>query len=156
MAVKDQSQLQMNNAVAAADAGRDALSGVKFVPQGKQPFDLEANNAFYHLGRASFGFFQVRKDDSSNTAVRVMPGRLGVGAAGLDYPGQAIELGGFNNQTVFLWLYNDAGTPRIGSGVSTAGWPGTPHLKLAEVSIAAGTFEETDIVDRRMELIFKL
>ena len=70
----------------------------------------------------------------------------------LDFAGQTSELAAYNNDTAYVWLFDNAGAAGLGIGTDAAGWPGTAHIKLAEVTLAAGVI--TQLLDRRLETVF--
>jgi hypothetical protein len=118
-------------------------------------YDARMMDALHKLDLAAFGHFRVAEDDASATTIRVMPGRMvGITGTAMAYAGGAVDLAAYNNATAFVWMYDNAGAATVGSGVSTSGWPTTPHIPLAEVVLASGVI--TSILDRRMEFVYQL
>jgi hypothetical protein len=84
-------------------------------------------------------------------AVGVRPGRCTINGvvysfAGTDPAVDAIT----NNDTTYVWGQDDGGgLLEILSAIDATGWPVTAHIKLAEVTMAAGII--TLITDRRAE-----
>ncbi len=143
MAVKDPTATQIDT-LTASGGTRDSLSGVKYIPDGTKPYGDNVNAALYHLARSRP--LMVRKSDANNTTIYILPGNCHFSGAGtlVQYAGGEVDLAAYNNDTAYVWL-NPDGT--IGHGTDGAGWPGTEHCKLASVTLASGTFEESDIVD---------
>jgi hypothetical protein len=128
---------------------RHPIAGIEYPPNGLQPYYQWLIRALHLLAESSFGALRVSANDSSDTSVQVAPGRASISDVVLDHPGQTLSLSSYNNDSAYIWLFNSTGTPAIGVGTDAAGWPGTPHLKLAKVTIVAGQI--TQIVDRRIE-----
>jgi len=83
-------------------------------------------------------------------AVGVRPGRVRFGGTALNYAGADPAVDGLtDNDTTYVWLYNNGGTATIDSAVDGTGWPAVPHYKLAEVTMSGGAI--TQILDRRAE-----
>jgi hypothetical protein len=133
---------------------RHPVTGVEYPPNGLQPYYDWLMRALHLISESTIGAFRVAADDSSGTAVRIAPGRASVSGVVLEYSGEMIDLSGFNNDTAYIWLYNNAGAATIGTATDATGWPGTTHIKLAAVVIAAG--EITQIVDRRIDHLFSV
>jgi hypothetical protein len=94
---------------------------------------------------------RVYKTGDLTFAVR--PGRFMDGAACVDYAGST-SLALANNQTSAIYL-DAAGTLQV----STTGFPDateTPHLPLATITTAAGTYAHEDIVDYRGRCLFQI
>lgn len=132
---------------------RHPVVGLRFPPRGLQPYHAWLIQSLHHLAESSMGHLRVVTDDASTATVRVMPGRLTLSGQVLDYPGEAVDLSLFNNDTVYLWLEDQAGVATIGTAAEAAGWPGGTHLKLAEVTLAAGSISA--MLDRRIENVFQ-
>jgi hypothetical protein len=131
---------------------RHALAGFAYPAIGLQPYYEWLVRTLHLLGEASAGGLKVNRDDQSNTGVLVTPGRATLAGVALAYAGETLDLASFNNDTAILWLYDDAGEAAVGVGSDAGGWPVVPHIKLAEVTLAAG--QVTDILDRRLESLF--
>jgi len=80
-----------------------------------------------------------------------MPGRVTINGVVLDFPGLAVDLAAFNNDTAYVWVFDSGGVPTIGFDSDANGWPATPHLKLVEVTLATGLI--ASILDRRSESV---
>jgi hypothetical protein len=127
---------------------RHAGTGMEYPPNGLQPYYQWLMRALHLLAEASASALRVAPDQDTPTAVCVAPGRATVGGSVLAYTGGTVDLAAFNNATAYVWLH-DAGGAAVTAGASSAGWPATPHLKLAEVTLAGGQI--TSILDRRFE-----
>lgn len=130
---------------------RHAVTGVEYPPGGLQPYYEWLVRTLHHLAESSAGALRVARSSASATAVVVSPGRASIGGVALAFEGETLELATFNNSTVLVWLEDLAGAAVIGHGASAGGWPGGLHIKLAEVTVAAG--EVTAVLDRRFETI---
>ncbi len=133
---------------------RHAVAGFEYPPNGLQPYYEWLIRTLHLLAESSLGALRVCRDGGSGTSVLIAPGRASISGVVLECAGQTLELAAYNNDTVYLWLFNDAGQAGIGAGLDGIGWPGTAHLKLAEVTIASGQI--TQILDRRIEHIFSV
>lgn len=129
-------------------------TGIEYPPIGLQPYYEWLVRALHLLAESSLGALRVSADDSSATSVWVAPGRASISGVVLDHPGQLLDLSTYNNDTAYIWLFDNLGTPSIGTATDAAGWPVTPHLKLAEVTIASGVI--THILDLRIEQILSV
>lgn len=128
---------------------RGARSGVRYPAQGERSWHEWLVGALWHLDLAGAGSMQVREDDANATTVRIMAGRYRIHGTVLAYAGGAVDLAAHNNDTAYVWAYNSSGSAAILFGADGSGWPGTAHLKLAEVTLSAGAI--TAIVDRRLD-----
>jgi len=149
MAIEELSAAQIEQLVGT----RDAATGMEYPASGLQPYYLWLVRTLHNLAQASAGACRVVKDDADATTVRIIPGRASISGAVLDYAGGAVELGSYNNDTAYLWLYDDSNGGAIGAGGSADGWPAAAHIKLAEVTLSGGAV--TSILDRRFETILK-
>ncbi|MEM9294952.1 MAG: hypothetical protein AAGA57_04045 [Planctomycetota bacterium] len=133
---------------------RHPVAGLEFPPRGLQPYYEWLIRALAHLADASFGALRVAPDDQGPLFVRIAPGRATINGvvAALDTPA-TLDLSALNNQTAYVWLTENAGVAVPLSGPSSAGWPATPHLKLAEFTLSAGGI--TQSIDRRLETVFQ-
>jgi hypothetical protein len=129
---------------------RHAATQVEYPPLGLQPYYEWLMRTIEHLAETALPDFKVRRDDASAASIHVMAGRAMVNGVVLSAAGQAIDLAFFDDDITLVWLENDEGAS-IGYGAAEDGWPVTPHLKLAEVTIADGVI--TLIVDRRIEQV---
>jgi len=135
--------------VTALVGTRHEPTGVEFPPAGLQPYHAWLVRQLHHLAESSAGALRVVHDDGGDTTVRIMPGRASIDGVPLHYAGGAVDLAGFNNDTACLWLEDDEGEAVIGVAADGEGWPVSLHIKLAEVTLAAGSIAQ--IVDRRFE-----
>lgn len=145
--------VELTAAQARALAGtRHAETGVLFPEEGMQPYYLWLVRTIHELASASAGALRVSPDDATPTSVRVAPGRATLQSAALAFEGSAIDLAAFNNAVAYVWLYNDSGPAAIGVSASGGGWPTTPHVPLAEVTLTGGRVQS--ILDRRFDTVF--
>lgn len=133
---------------------RHPMTGVEYPPNGLQPYYHWLIRSLHLISESTIGALRVAAEDASSATVRVAPGRASISGVVLAYAGETIDLSGFNNDTAYVWLYNDAGSAAIGTATDATGWPGGTHLKLAEVVIASGQI--TQIVDRRIDHLFSV
>jgi hypothetical protein len=146
MAVKDLTSSE----VAALANTRHALSGVKFLALGESDYHNMFMNALHLLSRESAAWAMVHDDDAAGTTVRVMPCRALLDGVTLVYAGGTISLAAYNNDVAYVWVEDDgAGAAQIAADSDANGWPSTPHIKLAEVTLASGAV--TAILDRSQE-----
>lgn len=146
MAIKDLTSTQIEALVGT----RHETAGFEYPANGLQPYYQWLMSTLDQLAKSAVGTLRVDHDDASATSVRVMPGRAWVNGVVVTYDGGAFELGAFNNDTAYVWLEDGGGAQgQIGIDNDAAGWPAGAHLRLAEVSLAAG--EVTQILDRRVE-----
>ena len=144
MAIQDLTTTEIESLVGT----RHGETGFEYPANGLQPYYQWLVRALHHLGEASFGDFQIRSEQT-DAMIRVMPGRAAVDDVVLVGSGETIDLSSFNNDTVYVWLYDNAGVAAISFGADADGWPTTQHVKLAEVTLAAGIV--AGVVDRRQE-----
>lgn len=149
MAVEDLTTAEIN---ALVDGGttRDPMTGFRFPIFREKPFYEWLIRTLHHLAAASAGWLAVRNDDAAAMTVRIMPGRAVIDDVLLVYAGATKDLAAFNNDIAYLYLEDLAG-PTITAVADATGWPATPHIKLAEVTIASSVI--TAILDRRSETI---
>ncbi len=133
---------------------RHPETGIEYPPNGLQPYYYWLIRALHLLAESSLGALRVAEDDSSSTVIQIAPGRATITGVVLDFPGETNDLSAFNNDTAYVWLRDTAGVPGIGINAASGGWPGIPHIKLAEVTLAAGVV--TNILDRRLETVFSV
>jgi len=106
------------------------------------------------LAKALGNRFRVYQDGAATYGIR--PGKVEYGDTTLSYAGStgnALT----DNQTNYIWLYNNAGTLTIDT--STSDFPDsstTPHLPLATIAIASGSYDHADITDYRQLCCFRL
>jgi hypothetical protein len=133
---------------------RHGVTGMEYPPQGLQPYYQWLIRTLHLLAESSAGALRVAQDASSPTAVTVAPGRASIQGVALSYEGGVIDLAGFNNDTVYVWLFDDSGAAAVGFGAEGDGWPVQAHIKLAQVTLEAGAI--TGILDRRFETVFRV
>ena len=133
---------------------RHALTGIEYPPDGLQPYYHWLVRTLHLLAESSAAALRVAKDDADQTTVRIMPGRASIAGVALSFEGGTRDLSSYNNTTAYLWLHNDNGSAAIGVDSASNGWPGTDHLKLAEVTLSAGQI--TDVLDRRFETMLSV
>jgi hypothetical protein len=150
MPIQDLTADQIDSLVGTRHPG----TGIEYPPDGLQPYYYWLIRALHLLAESSLGALRVTEDDSSSTAIQITPGRVTVSGVVLDFTGETNDLSAFNNDTVYVWLRDNAGVPGIGINAASGGWPGISHIKLAEVTIAAGAI--TGILDRRLETVFSV
>ena len=129
-------------------------TGIEYPPDGLQPYYQWLVRTLHLLAEASAGALRVARDADEPTAVQVAPGRASIDGAAVAYEGETIELQAHNNDTAYLALIEDDGAAKVQVASAGDGWPGDPHVKLAEVSLNAGRI--TDVLDRRFETIFRV
>lgn len=131
---------------------RDTRTGVRFPPAGLQPYHAWLVDTLHRLATASAADYLVTIDERSPTSIHVAPGRASIGGVPLTHGGSEYELAAFNNKTALIWLADDGGgSPLITFALLSDGGPDGAHIKLAEVTLVAGSI--TTIVDRRFESI---
>lgn len=150
MSIKELSTNQIEGLVGT----RHAVTGIEYPPTGLQPYYEWLIRALHLLAESSFGALRVVAGDESDTVVWIAPGRASISGVVLDFAGLSVELSSYNNDTAYLWLYDNSGSPGIGVGADVSGWPGGAHLKLAEVAIASGQI--TQIIDRRIDQVLSV
>lgn len=144
--------VELTAAQARALAGaRHAETGVLYPEEGMQPYYLWLVRSIHALASASAGSLRVAPDDATPTSARVAPGRATLQRASLAFEGSTIDLAAFNNAVAYVWLYDHSGAAAIGVGASGDGWPITPHVPLAEVTLANGSVQS--ILDRRFDTV---
>lgn len=130
------------------------LCGPIFVSAGTTPWYEADQFARYHTAQALFGHLQVRKATANDTTVHINAGSAMIDGVRHTYAGGTLDLAANDDDTTYIWAEEDDTDLVIDSAVDGTGWPTTPHIKLAEVTLAGGTFEESAIVDRRPDSIF--
>ncbi|MEE9212614.1 MAG: hypothetical protein V3U29_08175 [Phycisphaeraceae bacterium] len=133
---------------------RHGTTGFEYPPNGLQPYYEWLVRTLHLLAESSAAALRVDRDDASDTTVRIAPGRATLTGTVLVYAGGTTDLTTFNNDTAYIWLFDNGGAAAVGVGTDAAGWPTGTHLKLAEVTLNAGQI--TDILDRRFETIFNI
>ena len=150
MSIQELTSGQIDSLVGTRHPG----TGIEYPPNGLQPYYEWLIRALHLLAESSLGALRVAGDDSSATAITIAPGRASISGVVLDFTGQTSDLAAFNNDTVYVSLFNNAGDASIAFSADASGWPVGAHIKLAEVSLAGGVI--TDILDRRIETVFSI
>ena len=134
---------------------RHATTGITFPPAGLVPYHHWLIQTLHRLAEASFGALRCQPDDQDPASVGIAPGRASIGAAVLELEPTTLDLATFNNDTALVALTVDTGTsgPLVTATRGADGWPGGPHLKLAEVTLAGGQVQQ--VVDRRLDAVFR-
>lgn len=130
------------------------MTGLTYPPRGLQPYYDWLLQSLHLLAESSFGALRVAPDETGPTTITITPGRATIAGTATVFDGDTKDLSTFNNDTVLVWLEETAGVGSVDVASEAAGWPAGPHLKLAEVHLAAGTI--TAIVDRRFEAVFNV
>lgn len=143
--------LELETAIARVGE-RHARTGFAYPRPGQQPYFEWLVASLELLADASAGDCRVAGDDASPTSVRVMPGRASVEGVVLAFDGAVLDLAAFDDDTALVYLEDDGGASAK-AVASATGWPATAHLKLAEVTLAAGSI--VAVLDRRFETILK-
>lgn len=132
---------------------RHATTGIEFPPVGLQPYHDWLIQTLHRLAESSAGALRVSRADDDAT-VHVAPGRASIDDVALQLPETTLNLAAFNNSTALIWLADDSGSATVLAADTGTGWPGTAHLKLAEVTLASGVV--TAVLDRRFETVFRV
>lgn len=99
--------------------------------------------------------FEVFVDDSAAMSVGVGAGRCTIGGVPVAYAGEVIDLSAYDGDTAYVWLEDDGGgDAQVGVATDATGWPGTAHLRLAEVTVADGAIASSGLVDWRGAALF--
>lgn len=145
MPIKELTPDEIDNLVGT----RHPSTGIEYPPNGLQPYYQWIVRSLHLLAESSFAALRVSRDDTSVLSVVISPGRAGFSGVTVEYAGEVLDLSPYNNDTAYVWLYELAGNALVGVGGSASGWPGSAHIKLATVEIAAGAIIQ--IIDRRIE-----
>lgn len=147
MALQDQTTAQIDALVNT----RHPLTGMLFPARGTSPSFYEVMRMFYELAESSFGALQVKNDDAAAMTVLVNAAdKIVLDGGEYDFAGDTEDLSGFNNDVAYVYAEISGGNLIISSASDATGWPVTPHIKLAEVTISSSVI--TDIEDRRFDL----
>lgn len=139
--------------IAALIGTRHAGTGVEFPPAGLQPYHDWLIRTLHRLAESSAGALRVSRADT-DASVHVAPGRASIDGVALGLAETTLDLAAFNNSTALVWLADDSGSAVVAAADTGTGWPGTPHLKLAEVTLSAGVV--ASVLDRRFETVFRV
>jgi hypothetical protein len=149
MAIRELSSVEIEDLVGT----RHEVTGFRYPPNGLQPYYQWLVSTLHLLGEASAGGLKVDRDDVNETTIRVAEGRSSLNGTVLPYAGGTIDLAIFNNDTAYIWLYEDSsGFPTVGTASDGVGWPNYSHIKLAEIILSEGQI--STILDRRGEILF--
>jgi len=140
--------------IAALAATRHAKVGLLYPEPGLTPYYDWLIRTVHRLAEASASDFRVMADADSASSVWVSPGRASISGTALAFEGGAYDLAAFNNSTALVWLEDVGGVATIGTDALGAGWPASPHLRLAEVVVSAGQVQA--ITDLRFETMLKV
>ncbi|MEM1027543.1 MAG: hypothetical protein AAGJ38_05625 [Planctomycetota bacterium] len=133
---------------------RHAATGIEFPLAGLQPYHDWLIRTLHRLAESSVGAFRVDRAGDNATTVHISPGRASISGVVLTFDEATIDLAAFNNDTAYVWLEDNAGVAQLGNAAASTGWPSDAHLKLAEVTLAAGAI--TTVLDRRLETLFRV
>jgi len=141
----------------ALDGTTDSDCGYKYHAPGDAQYYTEGQRQRQRLltmAKALGNRFRVYKDGAATYGVRA--GAVEYGDSTLSYAGStgnALT----DNQTNYLWLYVSGGVLTL--DVSTSDFPDpstTPHLPLATIAVASGSYDYPDITDCRQLACFRL
>jgi len=137
--------------LAALSSTTDTLTGLPFPTENQNPHAIADYDALDQIARAlaPLSALQVYKDGTLTFGVRA--GQFYNVAALVNYAGASDQALG-NNATNYIYL-TVAGTLTV----NTTGFPvltTTPHVPLAEIVTASGTYDVTDITDRRARALY--
>lgn len=136
-----------NNQANALSGSGDPATGLVYPTALEDPWLA----AFYRFGHRLNDIASLANnlrpyaDDADNTTLGIRPGRCGINGFDMSFAGGTVNALANNNITN-VWLYEAAGQPAIGSGLSSSGWPAMAHIKIAQATVAAGAIESiTDL-----------
>lgn len=143
-----------------SDAAALELSGTTDADTGVQYPERSLNNwaaAFFRWvaqtikAFATANHFRIHEVDGNPDAVGIRGGRTKCAGVLATYATTETLIDSLaDNDTTYIYLYVDgSGTTQISSSLDAVGWPTSAHLRLAEVTMAAGAI--TAILDRRAE-----
>jgi len=133
---------------------RHTVTGTEFPPAGLQPYHDWLIRTLHRLAEGSAGALRVERSDQSPMSVCVAPGRASIAGVALSLDESTLDLSGFNNDTALIWLADNAAAAELNAASHSTGWPGSAHLKLAEVTLSAGAI--SGVLDRRFETVFRV
>lgn len=146
-------ELQLTDDEALAYSGTtDADAGLTYPTVGDSSWAADLYRLVRRLATLAVFDLHVYPVSGNADAVGVRAGRCRIGATEYSYAGADPAVDGLaDNETTYLWAEDDGGGGvQVASAAQGVGWPGTAHLKLAEVTMASGVI--TSIVDRRIKL----
>ena len=141
----------------ALDGSTDSETGFTYHAPGDAQYYTEGQRQRHRLltlAKALGNRFRVYKDGEATFGVR--PGAVASGAGTLSYAGSE-ENALTDDQTNAIWLEVQAGELTLAT--STSGFPdpsATPHLPLATIEVASGSYAHGDITDCRQLGAFRL
>ncbi len=144
-----------DSAAAALHGTTDADTGVVYPSLGVLNWSGPRARADDRLIAVSLlaNAFRVFEVDGDTDAIGIRAGRAVIAGVVLTYAGADPAIASLtDNDTTYVWLQDNSGSAQISSAIDGTGWPTTPHIKLAEVTVASGAI--TGIVDRRAESLF--
>ncbi len=144
--------------------GNTHLQGDTGIPHplaGEDPWILNKTKLTNWLDRvlaATVNNFRVYHNATEDSALQcsVHPGSCRVGLSELTFSGEN-DINLTNNQTNYIYLYDNAGTLTI--GVSISSYPDhavTPHFPLARITTSGGVYSVEGIVDDRAPGLWSL
>ena len=132
---------------------RDAATGIAFPRRGLQPYFNWLIQTLAQLAAASAGDLRPGLADTSATRLWIAPGRCALDGAARAWPGGELELATFNNSTALVWARASEQGLAIDAADASEGWPRTPHLRLARVTLQAGAIASVE--DLRFETVLR-
>lgn len=116
----------------------------------------ELLRGLYHFLELFVSDLRVLEVDGNADAVAVLAGRALIVDEMLVYAGSggAAAVDGLtDNDTTYIWAEKSGSALVINSAVDGTGWPATPHVKLATVTMANGAI--TSLVDLRGAMMLR-
>lgn len=104
--------------------------------------------SLFRLLEMTLDDLQAYQTDANADSVGVRAGRGVIDGTNCTYAGADEAVTSLaNNDTTYVWATASSGAIAIASAIDGTGWPSVPHIKLAEVTMAAGVISA--LVDRR-------
>lgn len=128
------------------------IVGFEYPPSGLQPYYQWLMNSLHLLAEASAGGLRVTAGDESATHVNVAPGRLTLDGQIWSFGGASVDLAAFNNDVALIALTVVSDAIVVVTNASVDGWPSTPYLALAEITLSGGVI--TGLLDQRQAALF--
>ena len=132
----------------------DHGSGVPYPTDGQDPWFVWLVQCINQLINSSAltNNLRVFADAEAAMEIGVRPGVATINDEVLALAAVAeLDLSGNDNDTTLVWAAKDGSALTIASAVEGTGWPETPHVPLAEVTITDGAI--TSIIDRRRQVM---
>lgn len=143
-------QKQLTDAEAANLYGTTDANGMPTPAVTKNNWGPDMVRSLARLSAIGFADLQVYETDDAADAIAVRSGRITIRGTAYTYAGADPAVSSIaNNDTTYVYAYVAGGAIAIGSALDATGWPALSHVKLAEVTLAAGVI--TAIVDRRLD-----